>query len=45
MSYELTRGVILVVGMVYDGFLGGLGGSRGVWGGLGGSRGGSALPL
>ena len=42
VSYEVTRGIILVVGMVYYGYWGGLGvqgGSGGVQGGLGGSRG------
>ena len=33
VSYEVTRGVILVVERVTDGFWGG---SRGSWGGLGG---------
>ena len=32
VSYEITRGIILVVGTVHDGFWVGLGGSGGVWG-------------
>ena len=38
VNYEVTRGIILVVGRVTDGFWGG---SRGFWGDLGGS----VLPL
>ena len=32
MSYEVTKGIILVIGAVNNGFVGDLGGSRGVWG-------------
>ena len=41
MSYEVTRGVVLVVGRVTDKFWGVQGGFGWVWGGLGGS----VLPL
>ena len=44
VSYEVTRGIILVVGTVKNGLWGGLGGSRGVWRGLGGPRGGLLYP-
>ena len=37
VNYEVTRGIILVVGRVTDGFWGGSRGFWGIWGGLGGS--------
>ena len=39
VSYEVTRGITLVVGRVHDGFGGGWGCLRKFWVGLGGSRG------
>ena len=47
MSCEVTRGTLLVVGTVHDGFWGVMGvqgGSERVWGGLGGSRRGLLYP-
>ena len=45
VSYKVTRGTILVVGAVHNGFWLVGGGSSGVWGGLGGSRGGQFYPF
>ena len=42
VNYEVTRGIILVVGRVTDGFWGG---SRGFWGDLGGSGGVCFTPI